>query len=45
MYVQDNSDIYLLDAYAKNRQENLSTQDKKTLRVLIDKLREEGKNG
>ena len=45
VYVQDNSDIYLLDAYAKNRQENLSTQDKKTLRVLIDKLREEGKNG
>jgi mRNA-degrading endonuclease RelE of RelBE toxin-antitoxin system len=45
VYVQDNADIYLLEAYAKNQQEDLSSQDKKTLRILVNKLREEGENG
>jgi len=40
--VQDNDDIYLLEAYAKNAQENLSTQDKKTLKALILELKKEG---
>jgi len=45
VYVQDNADIYLLEAYAKNRQEDLSNQDKKALRILVDKLRKEKQNG
>jgi len=41
VYVQDNDDIYLLEAYAKNAKENLSTADKKMLKALILELKKE----
>lgn len=40
IYLQDDSDIYLLKAYAKNQKEELSNEDKKMLKALVDNIKE-----
>lgn len=37
-YWEINEDLYLLDVYAKNEQENLSAKDKKILKDLMKEL-------